>query len=147
MAKYGNRVTSQYEYDGGDIHDEAKLEAHSQVKSASVERQFPNILKVSIKECDPVMRMRVMGSNDQTELRVVSRSGTIYKGEGYTEANLNELPYLQPYQNSERGFKKIRGIEQVAELLDLTRRSQPNFYKSLKKPLGLFWISGDAGDV
>ena len=118
---------------GADIHVmKQKLEAHRQVKSATIERQFPNILKVSIKEYDPVMRMRVMGPNDQTELRIVSRSGTIYKGEGYTEAKLKELPYLQPYQKYERGLKQIRGIEQVAELLDLTRRSQPNFYKSLK---------------
>ncbi|MEC7273924.1 MAG: FtsQ-type POTRA domain-containing protein [Verrucomicrobiota bacterium] len=118
---------------GADIHVmKQQLEAHRQVKSASIERQFPNILKVSIKEYDPVMRMRVMGPNDQTELRIVSRSGTIYKGEGYTEAKLKELPYLQPYQNYEGGLKQIRGIEQVAELLDLTRRSRPNFYKSLK---------------
>ena len=124
------RNTSMME---ADIHVmKLQLEAHRQVKSASIERQFPNILKVSIKEYDPVMRMRVMGPNDQTELRIVSRSGTIYKGEGYTEAKLKELPYLQPYQNYERGLKQIRGIEQVAELLDLTRRSQPNFYKSLK---------------
>ena len=124
------RNTSMMEVD---IHVmKQQLEAHRQVKSASVERQFPNILKVNIKEYDPVMRMRVLGPNDQTELRIVSRAGTIYKGEGYSEANLNELPYLQPYQNSEHDLKQIRGIEQVAELLDLTRRSQPNFYKSLK---------------
>ena len=116
-----------------DIHAmKQQLEAHRQVKSASVERQFPNILKINIKEYEPVMRMRVVGSNDQIELRIVSRSGTIYQGEGYTEVILNELPYLQPYQHPEGGFNSLRGIDQVAELLDLTRRTQPNFYKSLK---------------
>ena len=116
-----------------DIHAmKQQLEAHRQVKSASVERQFPNILKISIEEYEPVMRMRVLGSNDQVQLRIISRSGTIYRGEGYSEAKLNELPFLQPYQYPGGGVIPLRGIEQVAELLDLTRRNQPNFYKSLK---------------
>lgn len=114
-----------------DIHSmKEQLEAHGQVKSASVERQFPNALKINIKEHEPVLRMRVMGANEEPEVRIVSREGTIYKGVGYPEATLRKLPYVVPYRHSEGGFKPLRGMERVAELLEVTRRTQPNFFKT-----------------
>ncbi len=114
-----------------DIHAiKQQLEADGQVKSASVERQFPNALKIDVKEHEPVMRMRVMGANDQPELRIVSREGTIYKGVGYPQATLGRLPYVVPYRHPEGGFKPMRGIDRVADLLEVTRRTQPNFFKT-----------------
>lgn len=107
-----------------------QLEAHGQVKSASVERQFPNALKIQIQEQEPVMRMRVMGADDRPETRIVSREGRIYKGVGYPQATLRKLPYVVPYRHPEGGFKPLRGIPRVAELLEVTRRTQPNFYKT-----------------
>ncbi|MEC8613925.1 MAG: FtsQ-type POTRA domain-containing protein, partial [Verrucomicrobiota bacterium] len=57
-----------------DIHTmKQQLEAHGQVKSASIERQFPNALKIDLKEHEPVLRIRVMGANEQTEVRIISR--------------------------------------------------------------------------
>jgi cell division septal protein FtsQ len=114
-----------------DIHAmKQQLEAHGQVKSASVERQFPNVLKIKINEHEPVLRMRVMGANEQPEVRIVSRQGTIYKGVGYPEATLRKLPYVVPYRHPGGGFKPLHGIERVAELLEVTRRTQPNFFKT-----------------
>lgn len=114
-----------------DIHAmKQQLEAHGQVRIASVERQFPNALKIHIQEHEPVLRMRVIGANERPEVRIVSREGTIYKGVGYPEATLRKLPYVVPYRHPEGGFKPLRGIERVAELLELTRRTQPNFYKT-----------------
>lgn len=126
-----------------DIHAiKQQLEAHGQVKSASVERQFPNALKIYIQEHEPVMRMRVMGPDDRPELRIISRAGTIYKGVGYAQATLNKLPYVVPYQHPDGRFKPLRGIERVAELLEVTRRTQPNFYKTWKV-VSLQHYSGD----
>jgi len=119
-----------------------QLEAHGQVKSASVERQFPNALKIKIKEHQPVLRMRVMGANEQPELRIVSREGTIYTGVGYPQATLRKLPYLLPYQYPEGGVEPLRGIGQVADLLEVTRRTQPNFYKTWQL-VSLQHYSGD----
>jgi cell division septal protein FtsQ len=86
-----------------DIHSmKQQLEAHGQVKSASVERQFPNVLKIAIKEHEPVLRMRVMAANEQAELRIISREGTIYKGFGYPKATLNKLPFVLPYRHPGR---------------------------------------------
>ena len=116
-----------------DIHTmKQQLEAHGQVKSASIERQFPNALKIDLKEHEPVLRMRVMGVNDRAEDRIISREGTIYKGIGYPRATLNGLPFVLPYQHSEGGVLPMRGIGQVAELLEETRRKQSNFYKTWK---------------
>ena len=116
-----------------DIHTmKQQLEAHGQVKSASIERQFPNALKIDLKEHEPVLRMRVMGVNGRAEVRIISREGTIYKGIGYPRATLNRLPFVLPYQHSEGGILPMRGIGQVAELLEETRRKQSNFYKTWK---------------
>ena len=116
-----------------DIHTmKQQLEAHGQVKSASIERQFPNALKIDLKEHDPVLRMRVMGVNGRAEVRIISREGTIYKGIGYPRATLNSLPFVLPYRHSEGGILPMRGIGQVAELLEETRRKQSNFYKTWK---------------
>ncbi|MGZ0656239.1 cell division protein FtsQ/DivIB [Coraliomargarita sp. W4R53] len=119
-----------------------QLEAHGQVKSASVERQFPNALKIEIKEQEPVMRMRVMGANEQPELRIVSRDGIIYKGVGYPQATLRKLPYIIPYRHPKGGFKPLLGIDKVADLLEVTRRTQPNFYKTWQL-VSLEHYSGD----
>lgn len=126
-----------------DIHTmKQQLEAHGQVKTASVERQFPNALKIQLKEHEPVLRMRVMGANEQPELRIVSREGTIYKGVAYPKATLNKLPFVVPYQHAGGGIKPMRGIDQVADLLEETRRTQPNFYKTWQL-VSLKHYSGD----
>ena len=116
-----------------DIHTmKQQLEAHGQVKSASIERQFPNVLRINIKEHEPVLRMRVMGANEQSEVRIISREGTIYKGVSYPNATLNKLPYVLPYQHPKGGISPMRGIDKVADLLEETRRTQSNFYKTWK---------------
>ena len=116
-----------------DIHSmKQQLEAHGQVKSASIERQFPNALKIHLKEHEPILRMRVMGANAQAGVRIISREGTIYKGVSYPKATLNKLPFVLPYQHPEGGISPMRGIDQVADLLEETRRTQSNFYKTWK---------------
>lgn len=126
-----------------DIHAmKQQLEAHGQVKSASVERQFPDALKIDLKEHEPVLRMRVMGAEEQPELRIVSREGTIYEGVGYPQATLRKLPYVVPYRHPEGGFRPLRGIDKVANLLETARRTQPNFYKTWQL-VSLEHYSGD----
>ncbi|MBT63732.1 FtsQ-type POTRA domain-containing protein [Coraliomargarita sp. SDUM461003] len=119
-----------------------QLEAHGQVVSASVQREFPNALKIEIKEEEPVMRMRVVGRDGKPELRIVSREGTIYQGVGYPQATLSQLPYLVPYRHPEGGFKPLLGIDKVAELLEVARRTQPKFYRTWQL-VSLEHYSGD----
>jgi cell division septal protein FtsQ len=119
-----------------------QLEAQGQVKFASVERHFPNALRINLQEHEPVMRMRVMGKNGQPELRIVSREGTLYHGVGYPQATLHQLPFVVPYHHREGGVLPLRGIDKVADLLEVTRRTQPNFFKGWKL-VSLEHYSGD----
>jgi len=120
-----------------------QLESQGQVKSASVERQFPDALKIEVREHEPVLRMRVAGREGRPELRIVSRDGTIYEGVGYPEATLNQLPYVSPYVHPEGGIRPLRSIDRVAELLEVARRTQPNFFSTWQL-VSLEHFSGDS---
>ena len=86
--------------------------------------------------------MRVVGANEQAEVRIISREGTIYKGVSYPKATLNMLPYVLPFQHPEGGILPMRGIDRVADLLEETRRTQSNFYKTWKL-VSLRYYSGN----
>jgi hypothetical protein len=109
-----------------------KLEESQQVKTASVERVFPNALRIDITERKPVMRLLTVGSDGKRHLRLVARDGVVYRGEGYSVAALKQLPYLQPYQQADGSYLPLRGLEPVVELLDLVRNSQPKLFDTWK---------------
>lgn len=126
-----------------DIHAlKASLEADAQVKSASVERVFPSDLRIRVQERLPALRLAIAGPDGQPRLRLVARDGAIYDGLGYPQATLKNLPFVQPYQYPDGSFKPMRGIESVADLLDLVRRTQPRFFKTWQV-ISLEHYSGD----
>ncbi|MEO0511010.1 MAG: FtsQ-type POTRA domain-containing protein [Verrucomicrobiota bacterium] len=116
-----------------DIHAmKQSLEGQAQVVRASVERVFPSALKITIEEHIPVLRIAVPGSNGKVEQRVVARDGSIYQGIGYSKADLDRLPFVQPYLHSDGSVRPMRGIERVDDLLSAGRQEQPEFYKTWK---------------
>jgi cell division protein FtsQ len=126
-----------------DIHAmKAALEAEPQVISASVERVFPSTLKISVREHSPVLRIAIAGADGRPEQRIVSRAGTIYKGIGYPKAALDRLPFVQPFQHSDGRYQPLRGIDRVADLLNLARETEPGFFKTWKV-VSLEHYSGD----
>jgi len=106
-----------------------RLEQAGQVRSASVERVFPNALRIVLKERAPVLRMVVETPSRERSLRIVGRDGTVYRGTGYTDAALRHLPYLDPYRKPDGSIFPLRGIERVAELLDRARRDHAEAYR------------------
>ncbi|MFP4259840.1 MAG: cell division protein FtsQ/DivIB [Opitutales bacterium] len=120
----------------------AKLEAQPQVKVASVERVFPNALKIRLQEHEPVLRLAVSGPDGRTQQRIISRSGTVYEGVGYPKATLDRLPFADPYRHPDGGVTPIRGMDQVAELLAAARRKQPDFFRTWRV-VSLRHFSGD----
>jgi len=125
-----------------DIHSlKRRLEGQGQVKAASVERVFPNALKIDIQERIPVMRMAV-ASGGQTKHRIVSRTGVLYDGIGYSRSALRSLPYIQPYQHPNGKYLPLQGIERVADLLELARQTRPKQF-STWQVVNLTHFSGD----
>jgi cell division septal protein FtsQ len=126
-----------------DIHAlKFDLEAHGQVKSASVARVFPSDLKILIQERSPSLRMAVAGPDGKQILKLVARDGTVYKGVGYPKAMLANLPFVQPYRSAEGKYLPMRGIERVAELLDYARQNNPRLFGSWRV-VSLEHYSGD----
>lgn len=126
-----------------DIHKmKGQLEAHGQVVSASVEREFPNALKIIVEERKPTLRMRVMSDDGEPVLRVVSRDGVLYEGVGYSRSTLHSLPYVVPFRHSDGRVLPMLGIEKVAELLDVTRASKADFFATWEW-VDLRYFSGD----
>lgn len=113
-----------------DIHElKARMEEAGQVKSASVERVFPDELNVRIEERTPLLRLRTENADGERRERIVARDGTVYEGIGYPEAALRNLPYLVPYRNPDGDYFPLSGIGRVAELLELAREEMPDLYR------------------
>ncbi len=126
-----------------DIHSlKAALEADVQVKSAAVERVFPSDLRIRVSERQPAFRLAVADANGHRRMRLVARDGVVYDGLGYPKATLKNLPFVQPYQHSGGRFFPMRGIERVAELLELARAAEPQFFRTWKV-VSLEYYSGD----
>lgn len=126
-----------------DIHSlKARLELEGQVASASVERVFPNALRINITERSPVLRMAVATADGGARQRIVSVDGVVYDGIGYTKAAMSGLPYVQPFQHSNGSYTPMLGIGQVAELLSLTRQTQPDLFRTWQV-VSLEHYSGD----
>ncbi|MEN8660931.1 MAG: cell division protein FtsQ/DivIB [Lentimonas sp.] len=126
-----------------DIHTlKADLEAQGQVKSASVARIFPSDLKISIQERSPSLRLAAAGPHGTQVLKLVARDGTVYKGTGYPQAMLRNLPYLQPYLSPEGKYLPMRGIDSVADLLDYARQNSPQLFNTWQV-VSLEHYSGD----
>lgn len=126
-----------------DIHGlKQALESEAQVKSASVERVFPSDLRIVIAERQPAMRLAIATADGSRRQRIVARDGTVYDGIGYPKATLKNLPFVQPYQNVDGSFFPLRGIERVAELLELVRNHEPKVFRTWQV-VSLEHYSGD----
>lgn len=109
-----------------------KLDSIGQVQFATVEREFPDRLNIKIKERVPILRINLANSRGHFENRIVARDGTIYKGIGYSEPTLKRLPYLIPYPHTGTAIQPVRGIETVAQLMEITSETQSWFFESWK---------------
>lgn len=126
-----------------DIHSlKARLEMEGQVESASVERVFPNALRINITERIPVMRLAVATADGGARQRIVALDGSVYDGIGYTKSAMNGLPFVQPFQHSNGRYTPMLGIVRVGELLSLARQSQPSLFRTWQV-VSLEHYSGD----
>lgn len=137
-----NSGTTMMEADIQSIRDKLLLEP--QVKSAAVERVFPSSLKITIEEHVPALRLAVQNDDGGVDVKIVSRGGVIYEGEGYQKSVLDRLPYLLPHLHTSGSYLPLVGIEQVAILLERVRLRNPALFKTWRV-VSLEHYSGEAG--
>lgn len=106
-----------------------KLEGTGQVRKASLERVWPDILKINLVEEEPVARLVASQPGGIKKLFLVSRRGVVYEGVGYAQATVNALPFLDGVvirRLSDGSYEPIPGMEVVANLLSEASLRLPN---------------------
>ncbi|MGC6454907.1 MAG: cell division protein FtsQ/DivIB [Coraliomargaritaceae bacterium] len=127
-----------------DIYDlKDRLEKVGQVRSATVERVFPNALRITVKEHVPVLRLVVQSKDGTIQQQIVADDGTVYEGIGYTRRALKRLPYLQPFLHGDGSHLPLLGIPKLAELLRFSQREYPTLWQ-MWEVVSLEHYSGDA---
>lgn len=115
------------------------LEQHGQIRSATVERIFPDTLKIILHERSPFLRIAVRHGESPPKQLLIARDGTFYKGYHYAQATLNHLPYLggvrlksSDRDDHSQGLEPLAGMEILAELLEKARTYAPQLYRTWK---------------
>jgi len=105
----------------------ATLERFPQIKEASIERQFPNTLNVSVRERFPIFRMKVKDERGEFQILLVDREGFVFRNIKYAAHVVNPLPYLagvELHRNGD-GFLPIRSVPRLADLFHVARTEFP----------------------
>ena len=119
-------------------HLRLELEKEPQVASAIVYRQFPSTLCVEIVELDPLLVLRLRRSSGGFEDWIVGSQGTLYRGAGYSRAQLSLLPSLAVRPSTLKrmaageGFEDLKEIAIISPLLELVQRNYPSIYRDWK---------------
>lgn len=107
-----------------------QLLSHGQIREARAELLFPDALKITVSERQPVMRIAVMDAQGQRFLYLVADDGEVYTGTHYPDAALRRLPFLDGVvlRRSGAGFQPIPQAAVLAELLITARTGWPELY-------------------
>lgn len=136
-----------------DIHGlKERLEGMGQVQSATVERVFPDSLRIIIKERVPVFRLAVQMRDGTIKQQVVGEDGTVYDGIGYSRSSLRRLPFLRPYLHGDGSYLPMLGIPEVVAMLRLAEQEHPDVFRtwevvSLEHYSGEAWLPGQVIEV
>jgi POTRA domain, FtsQ-type len=113
-----------------------RLLATGQVRTAVVTRRLPDVLTVLLEERSPVLRVTEPGGESGRPPLFVARDGAVFGGEGYDEALVSLLPWLEGVRlardASGRGFARIDGLVAVSDLLGTARSAAPGLARSFQ---------------
>jgi hypothetical protein len=109
----------------------ARLLADGQVLTATLTKNFPDTLKVTVTERAPVLRLRAdLGGREQTLL--VARDGVVFTGSGYDPKVLESMPWLAGVKLARdgTGFAPIAGVSVAADLLATAQFHAERLYRA-----------------
>jgi len=102
------------------------LESMGQIESATVERIYPDILRITITELKPMMRVAIK-IDYQARLYAMSADGRFFQPICYSQEALSALPFIEGYlpifkNNIPSQYKNAKRIE---EFLNISRQTMP----------------------
>jgi len=112
-----------------------ELSAEGQVKTARVERVFPDALRVRVAEEHPVLRLALQDPAGRKYMRLLSRDGVVYEGQCYPIDALRGLPFAQGVTLRRRpdgSFERVASAAAAADFLDEARALAPEQYARWK---------------
>jgi cell division protein FtsQ len=110
----------------------ARVTASGQVRTATLTRNFPATLTVSLSEQSPVARVKAQLGSDDPRTLLVARDGTVFDGVGFDSGMVATLPWLDGVKLARRGaaFAPIAGMETVADLLAKAKLEAEHLYRT-----------------
>ncbi len=112
-----------------DMRDlKANLEKYPQIANASVERRFPNMLRVMVRERYPVFRMKVKGTDGRYSILLVDEEGHVFENINCPEHLLRRIPFLAGVvlHRTLDGYQQIDGVKTLANLIHIAKRLYPD---------------------
>lgn len=109
-----------------------ELTRFPQIKDASIERQFPNTLRVRVQERFPVFRIKVRKEDGGHEIMMVDDEGFVFRNIKFPDSVVGRLPALAGVElhKSDRGYHPIDAVPCLAELLHVARTKFPEMSRS-----------------
>jgi len=106
------------------------LLANAQVRSATLTRNFPSTLTVSLSEHSPVARIKAQRNGEEPRTFLVAREGMVFEGTGFDPEMIASLPWLDGVKlvRKDNGFEPIAGMEVVADLLAKAKMEAEHLY-------------------
>ena len=102
-----------------------QLEDTSQIISAEVQRRYPNILRVSITEYAPILKIYINHPEKGTQCLLVADDGTVFEGLKQPEGLVNDLPVLfgGTLRATPEGYRPIEVVAKIKPLMDTARKN------------------------
>ncbi|MDB6168905.1 MAG: Polypeptide-transport-associated domain protein FtsQ-type [Verrucomicrobia bacterium] len=107
-----------------------RLLACGQVRSATLTRNFPSTLAVTVAERPPVARLQVQGSAGTPQAYFVGRDGVVFEGINPDPKMVETLPWLSGVKLMRQGgvFQPLAGMDVVADLLARAKLEAEHLY-------------------
>ena len=112
----------------------AALEASGQIRSANLEKDFPNRLNVTIQERLPVVMLAAMDADNQLSFWAIDEEGVIYKPFDLKRMKALKLPFVEGLQikEIEDGVTQVEGIDKVHYLLQLLKKDAYEVFNDIR---------------
>ena len=116
-----------------DLHGlQRRVLATSQVRTATLTRNFPSTLTVSISEYSPIARVMAQVGVAEPRVFLVAREGVVFEGIGFDREMVSTLPWLAGVQLTRKddAFGPIAHMETVADLLAKAKLEAEHLYRT-----------------